>query len=218
MGDVEYLSIAEFAEKAGISKQAIYKQVHKENSQIAPYVLRDGKRNLIRASALSELYGVDTTNLTFTTTMDGIGTENSTPIEKIEVEKSTQQTTKDNHVEQPIQPNSTPENQPISTDYIGFLKTQIAELKAEKAEMESRLNSTIQEKDAIIKDQTAQLAQLAQQVAQIADKAIIATSQQQYLTAMEKGKRTDATPIEVRPMNPKNVEQSKRGFFRRFFK
>ena len=59
MVEVGYLSIAEFAEKAKVSKQAIYKQVNNENSQIAPFVLREGKRTLIKVSALSELYGVD---------------------------------------------------------------------------------------------------------------------------------------------------------------
>ena len=67
MVEVGYLSIAEFAEKAKVSKQAIYKQVNNENSQIAPFVLREGKRTLIKVSALSELYGVDTTEATFTT-------------------------------------------------------------------------------------------------------------------------------------------------------
>ena len=61
MVEVEYLTIAEFAEKAGVSKQAIYKQVNNENSQITPFILREGKRTLIKVSALSELYGVDTT-------------------------------------------------------------------------------------------------------------------------------------------------------------
>jgi predicted DNA-binding protein YlxM (UPF0122 family) len=36
MVEVEYLTIAEFAERAGVSKQAIYKQVNNENSQITP--------------------------------------------------------------------------------------------------------------------------------------------------------------------------------------
>lgn len=217
MVEVEYLSIAEFAENAGVSKQAIYKQVNNDNSQIAPYLLREGKRTLIKISALSELYGVDTTNLTRTSTTEVNETTFTTQTEVVEVEEATQQATQDNPEMQPINPTSTPELQPLSTDYIEFLKAQIAELKAEKADVEQRLNATIQEKDGIIKDQSAQLAHLAQQVAQIADKALIATSQQQYLTAMEKGDRADTGTIEAIPVEEQTPEKPKKGFLRRFF-
>ena len=217
MVEVEYLSIAEFAEKAGVSKQAIYKQVGNENSQIAPYLLRDGKRTLIKVSALRELYKVDTENLTFTTPTEDAGQPEATPKGESKVEETTPQTTADNPTQQPDNPFSTIENQPISTDYIEFLKAQVAELKAEKEAVEKRLNATITEKDNIIKDQSAQLAQLAQQVAQIADKALIATSQQQYLTAMEKGDRADTGTIEAIPVEEQTPEKPKKGFLRRFF-
>lgn len=217
MVEVGYLSIAEFAERAKVSKQAIYKQVNNENSQIAPFVLREGKRTLIKVSALSELYGVDTTEATFTTPTEDKQTTFTTQKEGGEVEETTQEPTTDNPQEQPAAAVSTAEVQPLSTDYIEFLKAQIAELKAEKADVEQRLNATIQEKDGIIKDQSAQLAQLAQQVAQIADKALIATSQQQYLTAMEKGDRADTGTIEAIPVEEQTPEKPKKGFLRRFF-
>lgn len=217
MVEVGYLSIAEFAERAKVSKQAIYKQVNNENSQIAPFVLREGKRTLIKVSALSELYGVDTTEATFTTPTEDKQTTFTTQKEGEEVEETTQEPTTDNPQEQPAAAVSTAEVQPLSTDYIEFLKAQIAELKAEKADVEQRLNATIQEKDGIIKDQSAQLAQLAQQVAQIADKALIATSQQQYLTAMEKGDRADTGTIEAIPVEEQTPEKPKKGFLRRFF-
>ena len=217
MVEVGYLSIAEFAEKAKVSKQAIYKQVNNENSQIAPFVLREGKRTLIKVSALSELYGVDTTEATFTTPTEDKQTTFTTPKEGGEVEEATQEPTADNPQEQPAAAVSTAEVQPLSTDYIEFLKAQIAELKAEKADVEQRLNATIQEKDGIIKDQSAQLAHLAQQVAQIADKALIATSQQQYLTAIEKGDRADTGTIEAIPVEKQTPEKPKKGFLRRFF-
>ena len=217
MVEVGYLSIAEFAEKAKVSKQAIYKQVNNENSQIAPFVLREGKRTLIKVSALSELYGVDTTEATFTTPKEDKQSTFTTPKEGGEVEEATQEPTADNPQEQPAAAVSTAEVQPLSTDYIEFLKAQIAELKAEKADVEQRLNATIQEKDGIIKDQSAQLAQLAQQVAQIADKALIATSQQQYLTAMEKGDKADTGTIEATTVEEQAPEKPKKGFLRRFF-
>ena len=92
--------------------------------------------------------------------------------------------------------------------------------KAEKTETERRLSATIQEKDAIIKEQSAQLAQLAQQVARIADKALITTSQQQYLTAMEKGGSEDIppeTPAEEPIVVEQTEEKPKKSFWSRLF-
>ena len=167
-----------------------------------------------------ELYGVDTTQ---TTPINPTATAEqpiSTPTGEIEVEETTPQTTPSNPKSNPIQPEPTPKNQPISTDYIAFLKEQIAELKAEKTETERRLSATIQEKDAIIKEQSAQLAQLAQQVARIADKALITTSQQQYLTAMEKGGSEDIppeTPAEEPIVVEQTKEKPKKSFWSRLF-
>lgn len=208
--NVVYLTIAEFAEYAKVSKQAIYKQVSNENSQIAPYLLREGKRTLIKATALNELYGVDTTLLTFTTPPDVEESEIQPEPAGAEVEEATPPDVEN----QPFNPEPTPKNQPVSTDYIEYLKEQVAELKAEKARTEERLNATIQEKDRIINSQSAQLAELAKQVAQIADRALIATSQQQVLTAMEKGEKADTTEqlIETRP-----VETQKKGFWATLF-
>lgn len=217
MIEVEYLSIAEFAEKAGVSKQAIYKQVNNENSQIAPYLLRDGKRTLIKVSALRELYKVDTENLTFTTPTEDTEQPEATPIGKSKVGEPTPQTATDNPTDQPIKPNSTLENQPISTDYIEFLKAQVAELKAEKDAVEKRLSATIAEKDSIIKDQSAQLAQLAQQVAQIADKALITTAQQQYLTARAGGEAVEITPSGEVPIEEQTPEKKKKSLWSRIF-
>ena len=215
MVEVEYLSIAEFAEKAGVSKQAIYKQVINENSQIAPYLLRDGKRPLIKVSALRELYKVDTENLTFTTPAEDTEQPEATPKGESVVEETTPPTTLDNPTKQPNNPISTQENQPISTDYIEFLKAQVAELKAEKDAVEKRLSATIAEKDSIIKDQSAQLAQLAQQVAQIADKALITTAQQQYLTARAGGDAVEITPAEEVPIEEQPPEKKKKGLWSR---
>ena len=217
MIEVEYLSIAEFAEKAGVSMQAIYKQDNNGNSQIAPYLLRDGKRTLIKVSALQALYGVDTENLTFTTPTEDTEPTQTTPRGNDRVDEPTPQTATDNPTDQPIKPNSTLENQPISTDYIEFLKAQVAELKAEKDAVEKRLSATIAEKDSIIKDQSAQLAQLAQQVAQIADKALITTAQQQYLTAKAGGDAVEITPAEEVPVVEQPPEKKKKGFWGRIF-
>lgn len=199
----EYLSIAEFAGQAKVSKQAIYKQVNNKNSQLSPYVLRDGKKTLIKSTALKELYGVDTKKPTDTTEETTFSTETA----GAEVDDTTHETTKDN-------PNPTIENQPISTDYIAFLKAQVAELKAEKESVETRLNATIAEKDCIIKDQTDQLAQLARQVAEIANKALITTSQQQYLTASERADKPEPPQVDAPPIEPASEGK---GFWAKLF-
>lgn len=224
MAEPKYISITDFAEKAGVSKQAIYKQVNNENSQLAPFVRKEGKRTLISIEALRELYRVDISNLTFTTQPEGERVENQpAEVERqpIEVEtenaQTTSQPTPDNPKINQTNPISTPDFQPISADYIAFLKAEIAELKEDKAQMEERLNATIQEKDSIIKDQSAQLAELARQVAQIADRALIATSQQQYLTAMEKGERAEPAPAEEPPIVEQTPSRPKRGFWNRLF-
>lgn len=218
MESVKYLSIAEFAEAASVSKQAIYKQVNNANSQLAPYLLRDGKRTLISAAALTELYKVEIGNSTFATTNDGRSERRST----LEVEDTTQEsTTRVEEVEEVAtqnQPNSTTDSQPVSTDYIDFLKAEIAELKADKEQREQRFNDTIREKDEIIRQQTEQLASLAQQVADIASKAIITTSQQQYLTAAEKlDKQEPAEEATTNDNEVVEVKQEKKSFWQRLF-
>ena len=214
MVEIEYLSIAEFAAIARVSKQAIYKQVKNKNSQLSSYLLRDGKKTLIKINALSELYGVETEKLNLSTQNREIKTTFSTNEEGTEVENTTLKAENTTQENQPLNQVSTQENQPLSTDYIEFLKAQIAELKTEKAEIEQRLTATIQEKDHIIQEQSAQLSDLAQKVAQIADKALIATSQQQYLTALEKtGEREEAPPVAA----PIDMEPPKKTLFQRIF-
>lgn len=56
MSKNELLSINEFAEAAGVSKQAIYKRL---NNQLKPFVqLVDGKK-MLSNKALSEVYGIE---------------------------------------------------------------------------------------------------------------------------------------------------------------
>ena len=221
MVEVECLSIAEFAEKAGVSKQAIYKQVNNENSQLSPYIVREGRKTLIKASALMELYKVEATTVDNSTPTATPEATQTTQRQGAEVDYSTQFSTQHKGTDNPETTFSTPDYQPVSTDYIAFLKAQLAEVKEEKAQAEQRYNATIQEKDAIIRQQTEQLASLAQQVAQLADKALIATSQQQYLTAMEKAERVEAVPAgepdtEEQP-DPQPEQKQKKSFWSRLF-
>lgn len=139
-----------------VSKQAIYKQISNEHSQLAPFVCQQGKRTLIKAEALKALYKVDLENSTLST-CEGLK----------------------------IQPDSTDKIQPCqpdTEDYIAFLKAEIADLK----EQENRHAEALAEKDRIIQEQAKQLADLCQQVADIAQKALTTTAQQQYLMAYDR--------------------------------
>lgn len=185
-----YLSISEFARLAMVSKQAIYKQISNEHSQLAPFVCQQGKRTLIKAEALKALYKVDLENSTLST-CEGLK----------------------------IQPDSTDKIQPCqpdTEDYIAFLKAEIADLK----EQENRHAEALAEKDRIIQEQAKQLADLCQQVADIAQKALTTTAQQQYLMAYDRKageqKPIDAETEQSVADKSQNTEQPERehkGFF-----
>lgn len=104
MDEVKYIPVKEFAERAGVSTQAIYKAVRKANGKLSPYVIQDGNRYYIKSNALTEVYGVGIIETNLTTNQ---------PTQ--EVEK---------------QPTLQPTNQP---DFTTYLLAEIEELKAEKA-------------------------------------------------------------------------------------
>ena len=198
-----YLSISEFARLAMVSKQAIYKQISNEHSQLAPFVCQQGKRTLIKAEALKALYKVDLENSTLSTQNSTLSTKDST--------FSTCEGLK-------IQPDSTDKIQPDTEDYIAFLKAEIADLK----EQENRHAEALAEKDRIIQEQAKQLADLCQQVADIAQKALTTTAQQQYLMAYDR-KAGEQKPIEAateqsvadESQNTEQPEREHKGFFAR---
>lgn len=189
-----------------VSKQAIYKQISNEHSQLAPFVCQQGKRTLIKAEALKSLYKVDLENSNLSTQNSTLSTKDST--------FSTCEGLK-------IQPDSTDKIQPCqpdTEDYIAFLKAEIADLK----EQENRHAEALAEKDRIIQEQAKQLADLCQQVADIAQKALTTTAQQQYLMAYDR-KAGEQKPIEAATEQSvadesQNIEQPERehkGFFAR---
>lgn len=186
-----------------VSKQAIYKQISNEHSQLAPFVCQQGKRTLIKAEALKALYKVDLENSTLSTQNSTLSTKDST--------FSTCEGLK-------IQPDSTDKIQPDTEDYIAFLKAEIADLK----EQENRHAEALAEKDRIIQEQAKQLADLCQQVADIAQKALTTTAQQQYLMAYDR-KAGEQKPIDAETeqsvadesQNTEQPEREHKGFFAR---
>ena len=119
-----------------VSKQAIYKQISNEHSQLAPFVCQQGKRTLIKAEALKALYKVDLENSTLST-CEGLK----------------------------IQPDSTDKIQPDTEDYIAFLKAEIADLKEQEnrhAEALAEKDRIIQEQAKQLADLCQQVADIAQ--------------------------------------------------------
>ena len=54
----EYLTIKDFAERAGVSQQSVYKRLNKKDNPLQPYLKEVENKKLIKASALSAVYGI----------------------------------------------------------------------------------------------------------------------------------------------------------------
>lgn len=162
----EYLTVQEFAAAAGVSKQAIYKQM---NSRLAPYVQTIKGQRKIAAAALHEFYD------TVEQPKQPEATENQQkPTEK--VENSTEN-----------QPNSTITKQPETTEkqeqtslekrideLEKLLQKQIEEDRQEK----EFLKDQIRQKDKTIENLTENL-KMAQQLAAADKKKLLEIEQRQ---------------------------------------
>lgn len=162
----EYLTVQEFAAAAGVSKQAIYKQM---NSRLAPYVQTIKGQRKIAAAALHEFYD------TVEQPKQPEATENQQkPTEK--VENSTEN-----------QPNSTITKQPETTEnqeptslekrideLEKLLQKQIEEDRQEK----EFLKDQIRQKDKTIENLTENL-KIAQQLAAADKKKLLEIEQRQ---------------------------------------
>lgn len=164
--DNEYLTVQEFAEAAGVSKQTIYKQM---NSRLAPYVQTIRGQRKIAAVALYEFYDVV-----------------EQPNQPEPTEKQPKTTEKvDGSTEN--QSNSTLDNQPKSTEkqektslekrideLEKLLQKQIEEDRQEK----EFLKDQIRQKDKTIENLTENL-KMAQQLAAADKKKLLEIEQRQ---------------------------------------
>lgn len=55
----EYLSIKDFAKRAGVSQQSLYKRLNKLNNQLNNYIKLVDNQKMIDIRALQEIYGVE---------------------------------------------------------------------------------------------------------------------------------------------------------------
>lgn len=62
MADQEYISVKEFAERAGVSPQAIYKRLNQVDNQLNNYVKTVGNQRMLNIQALQAVYGIEVDN------------------------------------------------------------------------------------------------------------------------------------------------------------
>lgn len=62
MADQEYICIKEFAERAGVSPQAIYKRLNQVNNQLINYIKPVGNQRMLNIKALQDIYGIEVVN------------------------------------------------------------------------------------------------------------------------------------------------------------
>ena len=154
----EYLTVQEFAKAAGVSKQAIYKQM---NSRLAPYVQTIKGQRKIAAAALQEFYDtveqpnqVETTQNQLKTT---VKVENSTDNQP-ETTQNQEQTSIEKRID----------------ELEKLLQKQIEEDKQEK----EFLKDQIRQKDKTIESLTENL-KIAQQLAAADKKKLLEIEQRQ---------------------------------------
>ena len=60
--DKEFISIKDFAEKVGVSVQAIYKRINNKNDKIQPYLNQFNGKFFVSIKAVDELFKTDNLN------------------------------------------------------------------------------------------------------------------------------------------------------------
>ena len=191
------LSIAEFAELVGVSKQAIYKQAKSENSKLAPFIVSQGKMLFIKSAAVKEVYGVECDNSTIQPAIqpkDESIKPISTPIQPAEVEK----------VKPDNQPNSTP-IQPLLEQVIAALQGQLEEKDRQISRLQEQAAeqaAEMREKDKIIQDQLTQMNEL------LRNSQMLQAQANRYLLASTEPQDAAGEPQEVEVIETQGEEQA----------
>lgn len=202
---VEYLTVQKFAERAGVSNQAVYERIKKD---LTGYTTKKGNRMMISAAAL-----------------DFVGNKVDNQVVQAESIKQSSDSSKqsNNSSERPSdssvllenqsifqvikqadnqahnQANSTEslkkqvENQPSQVEQSSDSRTLLEYLMKENARLIAeieRKDALISEKDAAISDFAARFAAIAEREQEISTRALATTGQAQMLHAMSE--QTDA--------------------------
>lgn len=195
----EYLPVPEFAERAGVSKQAVYSRV--KSGGIDEYVTEIGGKKHISTAAL-------------------------TFFAPRQVENQEQTTSPENlmKVDGKIDGKVDDQEQPTTDKLIGELIEEIRSLRGqltEQSRQEEELRQQVKEKDEKLMEYADKFAELSRQTAELADKAISTTGQAQILHAHAVSEDDPETVI-IGPMKESTkINQSqptKNNFLSRIFK
>lgn len=188
MKEVEYIPVKEFAERAKISRQSLYKAYNNPNSKIYPYVQVKPKGVYISTQALTDLYN---------------DTDNPEQPEATQQTKTDNRETTSDTIEQPTADKQRQQEQPqialmesqIYTDYITHLEAEIKRLTEEKEALQ-QANQKQQE----------QIMDLSNRFADLSNQALSALKQEQHLTYLDKA-----------PDRPEEAPAPKRSLLKRLF-
>lgn len=193
MEEVKYIPVKEFAERAGIARQNIYKAYNNPNSKIYPYVQVKPKGIFISTQALTDLYDIP-------------DNDEQPTIDELEQQELVADREKDSQ-KQEKQPTIDTFGYNVYNDFINHLQHEINQEQTKYNQLTAqidRLNSIIQEKDRIIAEQSRQITAMVE----LSNKALTATTNQQTLSAMDKQPMLDSQD---------NVAQPRKGIIKRLF-
>lgn len=193
MEEVKYIPVKEFAERAGIARQNIYKAYNNPNSKIYQYVQVKPKGIFISTQALTDLYDIP-------------DNDEQPTIDELEQQELVADREKDSQ-KQEKQPTIDTFGYNVYNDFINHLQHEINQEQTKYNQLTAqidRLNSIIQEKDRIIAEQSRQITAMVE----LSNKALTATTNQQTLSAMDKQPMLDSQD---------NVAQPRKGIIKRLF-
>lgn len=207
MEEIKYISVKEFAEKAKISRQSLYKAYNNPNSKIYPYVQLKQKGVYISTQALKDLYDKnDNPEQQESTQTDNNGkpltAQEKTPDNTEVVKADNAQTAPDNpgqptadNKDNPEQPPIAPMESQIYKDYISHLEAEVKRLTEEKEALQQAHQK-----------QQEQIIELSNRVIEISNQAFIIARQEQHLTYLDKA-----------PDRPEEGTPPKRNILKRLF-
>lgn len=163
MSQTDYITISEFANRAGISRQAVYARTQRD---LAPYCIEDGGKRYIHTDALA-VVGVKTDRQVLTETVN--------PDCQVSEQELTEKC-------QPSPETVNPDCQPPSADIVTTLLKTI--------EQQNRIieeqSKTIAENDRRIAEYAEKFAALAEAEQEISKRALATTEQAHFLHAADK--------------------------------
>lgn len=197
MEEVKYIPVKEFAERAGIARQNIYKAYSNPKSKIYPYVQVKPKGIFISTQALTDLYTPDNTEQTPADTekqeqTPAQETPDTAPIVKTDNEQTPADTSEQPPADtgkQPEQPPIAPTESQLYTDYIRHLEAEIQRLTEEKTVLQ-QANQKQQE----------QIMDLSNRVIEVSNQALSALKQEQHLTYLDKAPDRPEAPAPKRSL------------------